>query len=299
MLCPSGRLTICDWVATGDWSPERYRVNHSPDRPRVSIQTAGNADGAVVDGLRPDVAYPVTGEFARGEGAYVHPCKLSVTIRNGCAVERVEVGATSLWYGRMVVVDAALEMHWDEDISADGLADVAFWGRHGAEVAAEVGAGPLTSPGEGRGVFGWRDLPLAEAERIARDLEARRSQGKGFVVDLRPHTEQWRHLEDLRRSRTRSVAIGEDGARLILFESDFGYHLCFIGADLDAAGQLLRIIVDLERDSLDEPRPRTASPPPPWPTAPTTRTRVGTPAAARDTTKTTGSAARSRSRSRA
>ena len=198
--------------------------------------------------LQPDVAYPVSGEYRRGESRDAILSKLHVTMRDGIAAERAEIGTASVQYGRMVVVDAALDLDWDDDISADGLADVAFWGRHGAEVAAEVGAGPLTSLGEGRGVFGWRDLPVAEAERIARDLEARRSRGKGFVVDLRSHTEQWRHLEDLRRSRTRSVAIEEDGARLILFDSDFGYHLCFIGADLDAAGQLLRVIVDLERE---------------------------------------------------
>ncbi|MBE7180928.1 MAG: hypothetical protein INR71_06920 [Terriglobus roseus] len=251
VLCPSSRLTICDWVATGDWSPKRYHVSHPPDRPGVSIQRAGNADGAVIDGLRPDVAYPVAGELTRGEGAKVHLCRLSITIRDGIATERVEVGAASLWYGRMVVVDAALEMHWDDDVSTDGLADVAFWGRHGTEVAAEVGAGPLTWPSERDGTFGWRDLPLAAAEQIARDLEAMRSQEKAFAVDLRPHTEQWHHLENLRHSRRRSIEIEQDGARLIMFDNDSGHHLCFIDAELDAAGQLLRVIVDLERDPFE------------------------------------------------
>ncbi len=212
VLCPSGRLTICDWVAAGVWSPRLYHHGPMPGSPRVSIRTACNTDGAVIEGLQPDVAYPVSGEYRRGESRDAILSKLHVTMRDGIAAERAEIGTASVQYGRMVVVDAALDLDWDDDISADGLADVAFWGRHGAEVAAEVGAGPLTSPGEGRGVFGWRDLPLAEAERIARDLEARRSQGKGLVVDLRPHTEQWRHLENLRQSRTRSVAIEEDGA---------------------------------------------------------------------------------------
>ena len=151
-------------------------------------------------------------------------------------------------YGRMVVVDAALDLAWDDDIPTDGLADLAICGRHGAEVAAEVGAGPVASPGEGRGVFGWRDLPIAEAERIARDLEAMRSPEKAFAVDIGPHTEQWRHLEDLRRSRKRSIEIDQDGARLIRLDTDSGHHLCFIDAEFDAAGQILRVIVDLERD---------------------------------------------------
>ena len=248
VLCPSGRLTICDWVATGDWSPTRYDVSDPPDGPRVSIQTAQNADGAVVDGLRPDIAYPVAGEFTRGEGADMHLCNLSVTIRDGVAADRLEVGTASLWYGRMVVVDAALDLAWDNDISIDGLADVTFLGRHGVEVAADVGAGPVASPGEGHGVFGWRDLPVAEAARIARDLEAMRSPEKAFVVDLRPHTEQWRHLENLRLSRKRSIEIEQDGARLIMFDNASGHDLCFIDAEFDAAGQILRVIVDLDRD---------------------------------------------------
>ena len=35
VLCPSGRLTICDWVATGDWSPKRYHHGPMPGSPRV------------------------------------------------------------------------------------------------------------------------------------------------------------------------------------------------------------------------------------------------------------------------
>lgn len=251
VLCPSGQLTICDWVAAGEWSPKRYHHGPMPGSPRVLIRTACNTDGALIEGLRPDGAYPVSGEYRRGESRDAILSKLYVTIRDGIAAERAEIGTASVQYGRMVVVDGALDLDWDDDISIDGLADVAFWGRHGAEVAAEVGARPLTSPGEGRGVFGWRDLPLAEAERIARDLEAMRSQQKAFVVDLRPQTEQWRHLENLRQSRTRSIAIEGDRARLILFDSDVGHHLCFIGADLDAAGQLLRVIVDLEHEPLE------------------------------------------------
>ena len=190
----------------------------------------------------------MSGGLIRGRRKDAILSKLFGTIRDGVAAERAEIGTASVQYGRMVVVDAALDLDWDVDVSTDGSADVAFWGRHGAEVAAEVGAGPLTSPGEDHGAFGWRGLPVAEAERIARDLEAMRSQERAFVVDLRPHTEQWRHLENLRQSRTRSSEIEQDGARLIMFDSDFGRHLCFIGADFDAAGQILRVIIDLERD---------------------------------------------------
>lgn len=248
VLCPSGRLTICDWVSTGDWSPKRY--HHSPTfgGPSISIQRAHNTDGALIEGLRPDVSYPVAGEIVHGGPAGDTLRRLFVTIRDGSAARRAKIGTACVHHGRMVIVDAALDLDWDDDVSTDGLADVAFWGRHGAEVAAEVGAGPLTSPGEGGGVFGWRDLPLAEAERIARDLDAMRSREKFFAVDLRPHTEHWRFLESLRQSRTRSIEIDQDGARLIMFDDESGHHLCFIDADLDAAGQILRIIVDLERD---------------------------------------------------
>ena len=33
-----------------------------------------------------------------------------------------------------------------------------------------------------------------------------------------------------------------------MFDNASGHHLCFIDAEFDAAGQLLRVIADLERD---------------------------------------------------
>lgn len=204
----------------------------------------------VIDGLRPDVAYAVSGEMVRDGWRDSSLRRLSVTLREGIAAQRIAIGTASVLHGRLVAVDGALNLFWDDDASTDGLADVVFWGRHGAEVAAEVGARPILSPGES-GTFGWRNLPLDAAVRMAGELESIRSQERMFAVDLRPHTEQWGFLEALRRSPTGSIEVEHCGSRFVMFHADFGHHLCFIDAHLDASERLLRVVVDLGRDPFE------------------------------------------------
>lgn len=251
VLCPSGRLAICDWVMMGQWSPASRPFSPDTEGPSVMIQEGMNGiTAAVVDGLRPDVAYRVWGEFVRDGWLKGSLRQLSVAIREGIAAQRVAIGTASVLHGRMMAVDAVLNLYWDDDVSTDGLADVVFWGRHEAEVAVEVGAGPILSTQES-GTFGWRDLPVDVAVRRTCDLEAMRSQERMFAVDFRPHTEQWRFLERLRQSPTGSIEIEHGSSRLVMFHAHFGHHLCFIDADLDASGRLLRVTVDIERDPFE------------------------------------------------
>ena len=155
VLCPSGRLTLCDWVLAGDWAPDHSPLStRDPDGPRLTIREDRRiGSAAVIDGLRPDVACPVTGEFFRDDRVRGSLRRVEVSIRDGVAAERIEIGTISVLYGRLVVADALVDLSWDADASLDGLADVTFWGRHGAEVAAAVGTSPVLSPRD-HGVFG-------------------------------------------------------------------------------------------------------------------------------------------------
>jgi hypothetical protein len=73
--------------------------------------------------------------------------------------------------------------------STDGLADLAYWGRHADLAHAVFGGERLGSPGWPRG---WLDLPVAEAESIAGALEAwnaANNGGIGLMVDVDEHTD--------------------------------------------------------------------------------------------------------------
>lgn len=219
---------------------------YGADLPPLERHPRLNSAAAVIDGLRPDVAYPVTGEPIReglGEGFLQ---RLSITFREGEAAVREEIGDVPVNHVRAMIVDAAIDPVWDDDVARDGLADLAFWGRHEVEVAAAFGAAPMGTPGEPR-CFGWRDRPLDDARALARRSEAERAGGKGLAVDLRPHTDLWRVLEDLRASPTGSLQVEYEGSRLLFFDSVYGYGAVAISAERDAVGRLLGVVVDLDR----------------------------------------------------
>jgi len=75
--------------------------------------------------------------------------------------------------------------------SVDGLADVAYWGRHAEMAHAEFGGERLGSPG---GPRGWLDLPLDEAEAKTEALETwakTRSEKIGLMVACDEHTDYY------------------------------------------------------------------------------------------------------------
>ncbi|WP_211244273.1 hypothetical protein [Actinospica robiniae] len=78
------------------------------------------------------------------------------------------------------------------DGSTNGLADVAYWGRHAEAVYAEFGGDRLGSPERPRG---WLDLPLDEAEAKAEALRtwAKSRTGKiGLMVACDEHIDFYR-----------------------------------------------------------------------------------------------------------
>lgn len=76
--------------------------------------------------------------------------------------------------------------------STNGLADVAYWGRHAEAVHAEFGGARLDSPGS---PWGWLDLPLDEAEAKAEALSSwakTRTEKIGLMVACDEHTDYYR-----------------------------------------------------------------------------------------------------------
>ncbi|MBE1531494.1 hypothetical protein [Actinomadura algeriensis] len=92
---------------------------------------------------------------------------------------------------RLGLIDADGLAAWRHDESIDGLADVAFRGRSNYTAADHTGASLL--PGEGGQVFGWRDLPVAEAVDRAIALRDWRAADpdRRLMIDFRPHSHHW------------------------------------------------------------------------------------------------------------
>lgn len=108
--------------------------------------------------------------------------------------------------------------------STDGLADLAYWGRHAEAAQVVFGGERLGSPG---GARGWLDLPVGEAETKARELEAwvqDHAQGKGLIVACDEHTDYYR-LHRSGWTHPLNVGLGEiAGARVLGIEWDQGDH---------------------------------------------------------------------------
>ena len=108
--------------------------------------------------------------------------------------------------------------------SIDGLADVAYWGKHADAAHAELGGQRLGSPGHPRG---WLDITLAEAriQKIALEAwMARNGHAHGLMIDVEAHT----HFSLLRRAGwghpLMAGMIDLAGARILGFEWDQGDH---------------------------------------------------------------------------
>ena len=76
--------------------------------------------------------------------------------------------------------------------ATDGLADVAYWGRHAGAAHAVFGGEVLASPGR---PYGWLDLPAGRARALGASLEAWASEhagGRGLMVSVSEHTDYTR-----------------------------------------------------------------------------------------------------------
>jgi hypothetical protein len=113
-------------------------------------------------------------------------------------------------YGRFVFADADALTSWVRDDSLDGLADVVFWGKDEATVAAEFDAPRTGMPGDDH--YGWLDLPVRRAHKRALALRERRHADPPamFAVDFRPHSHHWKVMADVRVSEQEvgTISVG-------------------------------------------------------------------------------------------
>jgi hypothetical protein len=227
------------------------RISH---RGRVDLALeAGGGAGAVefhgmwavaVSGIPRDRPLSVMGErmlAGPDEGRWR---RIWIDVRKGEIGSTREIGHVLVDEARLMVVDADGLAAWDDRNSQDGKADVVFWGRHAPDVAAEVGAGPIHFAGEAN-LFGWADLPFDSARDRAERIRALRSDKRKFAVDFRPHTHHWQVMRNVRAKRTESGVLDLAGTRLCMFKTTWGDGAFPIETDLDPAGQVLRIRIEV------------------------------------------------------
>ncbi|MFJ3728815.1 hypothetical protein ACIPYQ_40490 [Streptomyces sp. NPDC090045] len=145
------------------------------------------------------------------------------------------------------------------DETADGLADVFYWGLYEDDAYAQFGGERIAQYGAD-GPHGWLDLPLAEAGAREAELTAWRDRfhGKGLMVSVEHHTDYhrfrragWHHL-------LRAGAIEVGGCRVLGIEWHPGDHSVRHHGERDA-GQVYP--VTLESDEAGEMVMRWTIPP--------------------------------------
>jgi len=239
-----------------DVLPER--ISH---RRRVDLVLVSNGGmGAVefhgmwavaVSGVPHDRSLPIMGErmpAGPDEGCWR---RVWIELREGETASTRRIGHVLVDEARLMTIDADVLADWDDLNSRDGKADVVFWGRDAAAVAAEVGAGPIRN-GQREGSFGWEDLPFDDARKRAKRIHAMHSDDRKFALDFRPHTHHWQVMRDVRATPTESGVLELAGAKLCMFMTSWGDGAYPVEADLNAAGQVLRVRIELGCDETVE-----------------------------------------------
>ncbi len=152
---------------------------------------------------------------------------------------------------RFVFADADALSAWVHDDPIDGLADLVFWGRDEAVVAAAVGADRTGTPGDPG--YGWLNLPVQEAYAKAAALNERRTRvpEQKFAFDFRPHSHHWQVMADVRAALHEAATIEVGGAQLMFAMTSVGDGFFPVHVEHNASGGPTAIQVSIQDD--DEP----------------------------------------------
>lgn len=160
---------------------------------------------------------------------------------DGVVAESVECGHVLVDEARLLFADAAALTAWRTDDPADGLFDLAYWGRDADEVAARVSVPPSTADDERH----WTDLSSEEVRARHEELETLRDGGLEFALDLRPHDDHFQVLRRMRSSPAGSGTVEVGGAPMTGWFTTWGDGAFPVYRDLAADGTLLRVRVEL------------------------------------------------------
>lgn len=223
ITAPSGKLAVFDIGLVG------YLPREALEPALVTAEVPKNRKLAVV-GRRVG-----KGRFA---DCWDH---VAVQLGKGEVAHSKKLGEAGVDFARLVCMDHGALDHWKHEDSLDGRADFVFWGRDAAALAKAMGA-PRASEG-----FGWRNLPVAEAE--AKGLAAERLKAENhwlLATDYRPHSHHFHALAAARKSKQGAGTIAVGKAKVCLFFTSWGDGVFPIYMDLDHDDRAIQIRVQLQ-----------------------------------------------------
>lgn len=164
------------------------------------------------------------------------------------AVSSQIAGMVMVDWARLMIVDVDALAIWQHERSLDGLADYVFWGRDAEDAARVVAAPPLQDE-----LYGWLDLPEDVAQERGQGLEQYRDQrGLSFQGDYCPHSHHWLVMRESRTSPTESGTVDLSDVTACNFMTTWGDGLFEVYRDLDDAGKLVQIRIEMEQVPLPE-----------------------------------------------
>ncbi|MFF4221186.1 hypothetical protein [Streptomyces nondiastaticus] len=198
----------------------------------------------VVGGVPRDQHLPVlASRVDLGDGVGSRWSEISVRMSNAPVESSVPLGDIGVDWARVLFGDGDALNAWQHDESADGLADVAFWGAAADEAAAMFAAPELGEPGE-EGIHGWSGLAMPEAMEKARALlRWKEESGRRMMVDFRPHSHHWQVMRQVRASEVEAGTVDIGDARLLCAMTGWGDGYFPVFADLDPSGSVVAVRV--------------------------------------------------------
>jgi hypothetical protein len=167
---------------------------------------------------------------------------IDVVIDPGAAVARsIPVQGVMVEHGQLICADleafGAFRM-WE---SLDGLADFVFWGTDAPAIAEKFQASRLDDHN-----FGWVNVPDAQIHRYAQPVQSWiQSQKLRAGVDYRPHCNLEKLNAQIRDSELESGQLELAGTRACGFSNRWGDGIFTVIRDLDAAGRLVCVRLDV------------------------------------------------------
>ena len=205
--------------------------------------------GAAVAHVPRGQELPVTGQRCEGEerdkSRWRH---VLIDCRPELKPTRTEfAGYLGVDEGRLLIADIDALGSWKHDESLDGLADFAFFGKDAEKLAEKVGAQSTGHENE----YGWRDLPVDEARQIREAVIRTRDKHKLEATGgVRLHSHHYLAMDQVRSTDTESASLSVGGAWMCLFMTTWGDGAFEVWRDLDDAGQLVRIRIDLGNERI-------------------------------------------------
>jgi len=234
----SGILCIVDFGMAGAFSGDRSGAAAARATvARGAYAFEHNEVPAVAVPNLPPGRYPVSSlRFDGGEFAGLRQAVMVDLVPNPQAARTIELGRVLVDNARLGLFDVDALEHWNEDKPVDGMADIVFWGLHENEVAQRFRA-----PKVGEDGSGFTNLPVAQAEAIARDLDALKNSGQfRFAWDFRPHTHPYYLLAQMRKHPNEAGVLQVGGYGTCGFMTSWGDGEFPVMLDLDTSGRPIR-----------------------------------------------------------